>query len=104
LRRKNYIGTRDTMKGDNKTYYFHKKVNGKKRKNIIFHLDKDGVNIDKDEEMLKHATEYYKNLFGPFGSPTSSLDPDCWEQSEKITEEEDNFLIRPFTEEEIKQW
>jgi hypothetical protein len=32
--------------------------------------------LSNDEEMLKHATEYYKTLFGPSDSPTFSLDPD----------------------------
>jgi hypothetical protein len=60
--------------------------------------------LNKDEEMIKHATEYYKNLFGPSDSPTFSLDPDCWEQYEKVTNEENEALIRPFSEEEIKKW
>jgi hypothetical protein len=48
-----------------------------KRKNTIFHLEKDGESIDKEEDILKHGTEYYRNLFGPSESPTFSLDPDC---------------------------
>jgi hypothetical protein len=49
-----------------------------KRKNTIFHLEKDGENIDKEEDILKHATEYYRDLFGPSENPTFSLDPECW--------------------------
>jgi hypothetical protein len=44
------------LKGDNNTDYFHKKANGKKRRNIIFNLDWDGECLTKDEEMIKHAT------------------------------------------------
>jgi hypothetical protein len=91
------------LKGDNNTDYFHKKANGKKRRSIIFNLDRDGECMNKDEEMIKHATEYYKNLFGPSDSPTFSLDPDCWEQDEKVNNEENESLIRPFSEEEIKK-
>jgi hypothetical protein len=43
-------------------------------------------------------------LFGPSDSPTFSLDPDCWEQDEKVNNEENESLIRPFSEEEIKKW
>jgi hypothetical protein len=91
------------LKGDNNTDYFHKKANGKKRRNIIFNLDRDGESLSNDEEMLKHATEYYKTLFGPSDSPTFSLDPDCWDQDEKVNNEENEALIRPFSEEEIKK-
>jgi hypothetical protein len=81
------------LRGDNNTDYFHKKANGKKRRNIIFNLDRDGECLNKDEEMIKHAIEYYKTLFGPSDSPTFSLDPDCWEQEEKVNNEENEALI-----------
>jgi hypothetical protein len=48
------------------------------------------------------ATKYYKDLSGPFEDPTFSLIPKVWNQNEKVTEEENAFLIRQFTEEEIK--
>jgi hypothetical protein len=91
------------LQGDSNTGYFHKKVNGKKRKNIIFNLEKDGENIDNDEDMVNHATEYYKELFGPSDSPIFSLSPDCWTQEEKLNEEENTTLIREFSKEEIKK-
>jgi hypothetical protein len=90
------------LQGDNNTNYFHKKGNGKKRKNIIFNLEKDGERIDKDEDIISHATGYYKELFGPSDSPMSSLDSECWEQEEKVIEEENATLTRKFTEEERK--
>lgn len=52
---------------------------------------------------MNHATKYYKSLFGPSESPIFSLDPNCWDQNEKITEEENIQLVQPFTEEEIKK-
>jgi hypothetical protein len=91
------------LQGDNNTGYFHKKANGKKREDIIFNLEKDGENIDNDEDMVKHATECYKELFGPSDSLIFSLSPDCWTQEEKINEEENTALIREFSEEEIKK-
>lgn len=53
------------LKGDNNTKYFHKIANGRKRKNTIISLDKDGLIIEGDENLLQHATEYYSDLFGP---------------------------------------
>jgi hypothetical protein len=44
------------LKGDNNTDFFHKVANGKKRKNTIFSLQKDGENIEGDENILNHAT------------------------------------------------
>jgi hypothetical protein len=91
------------LKGDNDTAYFHRKANGKKRKNTIFHLENEVESIDREEDIIKHATEYYKTLFGPSESPIFSLDPDCWAPNEKITEEENTQLIKPFSEDEIKK-
>jgi hypothetical protein len=85
------------LQGDNNTEYFHKNANRKKRKNIIFNMEKDDGNISKYDDIVKHATEYYKELFGPSESPTFSLNPDCWDQNEKITEEENNLLTRQFS-------
>jgi hypothetical protein len=73
-----------------------------KRKNIIFNLEKDGERIDKDEDIISHATGYYKELFGPSDSPMFSLDSECWEQEEKVTEAENASLTRKFSEEEMK--
>jgi hypothetical protein len=90
------------LQGDNNTDFFHKKASGKKRKNIIFNLEKDDVNINTDDEILKHATEFYKDLFGPSNNPIFKLNHDCWDQHERVSDEENNHLIRPFSEEEVK--
>jgi len=47
------------LQGDNNTSYFHKCANGRKRKNNIISLEKDGCMIEGDENLLKHASEYY---------------------------------------------
>jgi hypothetical protein len=78
-----------------------KKASGKKRKNIIFYLERNGENLNTDEEILKHATKFYKDLFGPSDSPIFNLSHDCWEQHEKVTEEENNLLTRPFQKKSV---
>jgi hypothetical protein len=40
------------------------KASGRKKKNSIFVLLNNGTQILGDEEIIKHATEYYKGLFG----------------------------------------
>jgi hypothetical protein len=45
------------LKGDSNTSYFHKCANGRKRKNNIISLEKDGQTIEGDENLLKHASE-----------------------------------------------
>jgi hypothetical protein len=74
-------------------------ANGKKRKNTVF-SPQDGENeIEGDENLMKHATLYYKNLFGPSDCPNLSLDPSCWKEEEKITAAENELLKRDFSKE-----
>ena len=74
---------------------------GKKGKNIIFSLSHNGSKITGDEKILKHATQFYKELFGP--RPNLKMNPNCWKVSEKVTEAKNEFLTRPFSKEEIKK-
>jgi hypothetical protein len=52
--------------------------------------------------MLEHATKYYKTLFGPSEKPLFDLDPDCWKHEEKVIEEENEALTKPFSLEELR--
>jgi hypothetical protein len=56
---------------------------GRKGKILSFTWKKDGGTIEDEKEILNHATEYYKELFGPSESPAFSLDPECWGQMKK---------------------
>jgi hypothetical protein len=56
------IGSREVMSmairgGVANTEYFHKCANG--RKNTIIILDRGYIPIEGEENLLKHATEYY---------------------------------------------
>jgi hypothetical protein len=46
------------------TKYFHLMASGRKKNNYIFVPLNNGTKILGDEEIIKHATEYYKGLFG----------------------------------------
>lgn len=90
------------LKGDNNTDFFHRIANGKKRKNTIFCLQNENEQIEGDEKILEHATQYYKDLFGPSDSPNIQMDPGCWAPEETVDNHENEQLIRAFSEEEVK--
>ncbi|CAN6179481.1 unnamed protein product [Urochloa humidicola] len=90
------------LEGDNNTDFFHRIANGRRRKGIIVSLKKGDELIEGDEEILKHATDYYKDLFGPAPGNVFPLDPGMWGAHEKVNSEDNEWLTRPFSEEEIK--
>jgi hypothetical protein len=65
-------------------------------------MEKGDSTLQKEEDILEHATEYYKTLFGPSEKPLFDLDLDCWKQEERITEEENEDLTKPFSLKEIR--
>lgn len=42
--------------------YLQLKISGRTKKNVIAMLIKDGVEIKRDDELIKHVTKYYKDL------------------------------------------
>lgn len=52
--------------------------------------------------MLAVETDYYKNHFGFEPKPNIHLDDHFWSADEKVTEEENDLLEKPFSEGEIK--
>jgi hypothetical protein len=75
-------------KGDNNTKYFHRIANGRKRKNTILSFSSDNGAVEGNENLLRHATDYYKTLFGPGEGNTIPLDPNLWGDNEKVTIED----------------
>jgi hypothetical protein len=63
----------DIKEGDMNTSYFFAKANPRKRK-VITSLEEDGVVYDDNEKMLKHATTFYKKLFGEEPKENGHLD------------------------------
>jgi hypothetical protein len=59
--------------------------------------------LQSEKDILAHASEYYKTLFGHEEKPVFNLDPVCWTQEEKVTEEENEALTRHFSLEELKK-
>jgi hypothetical protein len=90
------------LKEDNNTEFFYRIANGRKRKQTIFYLQDGEETILGDENLLKHATAYYKDMFGPKIGDMLELDEDLCPDDQKVTTLENEELTSPFTEEEIK--
>jgi hypothetical protein len=59
---------------------------------------KDGdVNIEGTENLVNHATSFYKSLFGPALGNLIDIDVNMWDDSEKLSEEDNLDLCRPFS-------
>jgi hypothetical protein len=90
------------LKVDNNTDFFHRMINGRKRKQTIFSLQDGANHITGSENLVKHATAYYKKLFGPREGNVFNLDTSLWSEEDSVTDLEHYDLSKPFTEEEIK--
>lgn len=87
---------------DNNTSYFHKIANGRRRKNTIISFENADTTIEGDENILKHATDYYSTLFGPEERHDIHIDSDLWDELAHVTDQENTELCKPFSEIEIK--
>jgi hypothetical protein len=90
------------LKGDNDTEYFHTLVNGRKRKQTIFSLMDGEDRVSGTDNLLKHATSFYKALFGLGKGDAFQMDQDLWPIEDRVTTNENDALTGEFTEEEIK--
>jgi hypothetical protein len=54
------------------------------------------------ENLLKHATNYYKTLFGLGAGNVFELDPNLWQDEECLNTSDNADLTKQFFEEEIK--
>jgi sugar diacid utilization regulator len=90
------------LQGDNNTSYFHRIASCRQRKNIVLSLEKDGVIIEGDENLLNHATEYYSELFDSGDDRNIHIDQNMWEALEVVSVDDNEKLCRPFSESEIK--
>jgi len=52
---------------------------------------------------LKHASEYYAELVGPEIEHNIQIDQSLWDEIDKVSDLENEFLCRPFFESEVKE-
>ena len=76
------------LKGDQNTAFYHRIANGKKHKNTIHSFSCGDTTIEGTDNLLNHATHYYKELFGLAPGNLFHLDPDTWGDDEKLTDED----------------
>ena len=91
------------LQGDQNTSYFHRVANGRKRKNNMLSLKDGEVNIEGTNNLLKHATDFYKNLFGPAPRNLVPIDGNMWEAHEKLNVRDNENVCRPFSMAEVKE-
>ena len=51
--------------GDNNTEFFHRVANNRRKRNTIISLHDGATIIEGATNLVNHATEFYKSLFGP---------------------------------------
>ena len=95
-------GKKWTLEGDMNSCFFHLVANGRKRKKTILSLNCEGNTITEPDQIQGVIYNYYKQLFGKSKLSKDSLSTKSWENSRRLTAKENNFLCRPFTEEEVK--
>lgn len=88
--------------GDKNNAYFHALANHRHRKNHLVELNGENGPVHTTNEMLGIATSFYKDLFGYESKHNISLGPTFREEDELITQDENDMLQKPFSEEKIK--
>ena len=94
-------GEKWLLAGDSKSSYFHKCANGRRGKMHISMLEVNGQEVVEPDSLKDHITEYYKRLFGSEDVADMHLDRDLWPSYQQIQQEENEFLTRPFSLEEL---
>jgi hypothetical protein len=74
---------------------------GEREKNNIISLESEGQMIEGDENILKHATDYYTDLFGPPTEYDVQMDPNIWASIPRVSISENDDSCKPFSEQEI---
>ena len=90
------------LQGDDNTKYFHMLANGRHRKTKITQLEQEEGIIVGDANLKDYITDYYKRLFGPHLQNSFSLDETLRHDIPQVSEEENEVLVAPFSEEEIR--
>ena len=75
----------------------------KEEKKSIAALQGDNGLVTNNKDMLKLAVEFYNKLFGHEEKLDIHLYGSFWEVEDLITEEENDLLVAPFSEEEIRE-
>ncbi|GLU22240.1 hypothetical protein SLE2022_383300 [Rubroshorea leprosula] len=86
--------------GDVNTKFFHRSVNGRRRRNEICSILVNGKQLTGVAEIKEGVAEYFQNLFTEEVWQRPKLDGIGFKQ---ISQADNELLIAPFTEEEIRK-
>jgi hypothetical protein len=75
---------KDIKEGDRNTKYFHVVANQRGKENTILSMDGPKGNVQSTEEIIKVATEYYKDLFKFEPKPNINIDEGFFMGEEKV--------------------
>lgn len=89
--------------GDSNTKYFHVIANHRKKQSRINSLVIDDTPTQSVPDIKAHVFQYYKDILGTPGIKYASLDPQFWDEQDKLTPHETTQLEIPFTLDEIHQ-
>jgi hypothetical protein len=95
------LGRKRLRKEIETQHIFLLKLIREKGKKIIACLQHEGVTFTENKEMLEHARQFYKKLFGEEARDNIKLGEDFWDSDEKVTPEENELLETEITEDEI---
>jgi hypothetical protein len=75
---------RNIKEGDRNTRYFQSVAN-QRRKTTLHSLDGPDGAVETTEEIVKVATDYYRELFKKELKPDIDIDPDFFSKGDKVT-------------------
>jgi hypothetical protein len=94
---------REIKEGHKNTSYIFTKVNQRKRSKAITHLECDGETFNDTPNMINHAKDLYKKMFGFEPRSEISLSEDFRNIDEMVSLEDRKMLEFEFSKEEIKR-
>jgi uncharacterized protein (DUF488 family) len=94
---------KELLEEDSNSKYFQLIANGKHRKTRIFQLQHEDRITEGEKELSDYVTSYYKNLFSAQIDNAFTLDEMRVDDINQVSEEENNLLIKHFTEDEVRE-
>jgi hypothetical protein len=92
---------RDVKERDMNTKYFQAVANQRRRKTTLHSLDGPDGTVKTIEEIVKIATNYYRELFKKEIKPDIDIESDFFSEGDKVIAEENAVLEADFTKEEV---
>jgi hypothetical protein len=73
---------KDIKEGDKNTAYFFAKANQRRRKKVVSYLEDGERVLSENKDLINHAVQFYKKLFGKELKENMELDTSFWAKEE----------------------